>query len=156
VGSYDVRAETREEQPTAVARANLAVDEIGPWLEKTYGALFGAVGKQAVSPAGPPFARYGPPGEGRFDVEAGFPVSAPVTDDEVVTPSTLPGGPVAVTTHTGPYDAVEPAYAALLAWVAQQGGHPSGAPWEVYLTDPREHPDPATWRTDVFLPYSLG
>jgi effector-binding domain-containing protein len=151
---YDVRGETRTEQPTAVARATLAVEEIGPWLAETYGALAAALARQGVvTPAGLPFARYGPFEEGRVEVEAGFPVSAPVAEDGVLVPSVLPGGPVAVTTHLGPYDAMQPAYAAVLAWVEEQGGQPAGHPWETYFTDPSEHPDPATWRTDVVQPY---
>ena len=28
----------------------------------------------------------------------------------------------------------------------------SGAPWESYVTDPADHPDPADWRTEVYWP----
>jgi hypothetical protein len=31
-------------------------------------------------------------------------------------------------------------------------GTPSGAPWESYLTDPGQHPDPKDWKTEVFWP----
>jgi effector-binding domain-containing protein len=153
VDAYEVRSETRNAQPTAVARAALGVDEIGPWLAATYGALAAALREQGAAPAGMPFARYRALGDGRFEVEAGFPVAAPVAQDDVVTPSTLPDGPIAVTTHMGPYDAMQPAYAALLAWIEEQGGRAEGDPWEVYSTDPVEHPDPATWRTDIAQPY---
>ncbi len=29
---------------------------------------------------------------------------------------------------------------------------PAAAPWESYVTDPAQHPDPADWRTEVYWP----
>lgn len=43
-------------------------------------------------------------------------------------------------------------YRAMEAWVLEQGRSPAGAPMEVYLTDPGEHPDPRTGETEVVLP----
>lgn len=37
-------------------------------------------------------------------------------------------------------------------WLVDSGASPGGAPWEVYLTDPGEVPDPADWKTQVLLP----
>jgi AraC family transcriptional regulator len=64
----------------------------------------------------------------------------------------LPGGLVASTIHTGPYDQLTNAYAAVEQWIKSQGFTPGGAPWESYLTDPGEHPDPKDWRTEVLWP----
>ncbi len=150
---YDIHAEARNAQVTAVARATLTVAEIGPWLGKAYGAIAGLLAARQAGPAGPPFARYHVLGEGRFEVEAGFPATRPIEGNGVAQPSELPGGQVAVTTHTGPYDQMEPAYQALASWVGQHGGELAGDPWEVYFSDPSTEPDPATWRTQVVQPY---
>ena len=69
-------------------------------------------------------------------------------------PCVLPAGPVAVTMHIGPYDAMEPAYAALASWVGDRGGQLAGDPWEVY-SDPEQRPDPSTWRTEIVQPYRI-
>ena len=53
-----------------------------------------------------------------------------------VHPSVLPGGPSAMTTYIGPYDAMEPAYTALASWVSDRGGEPTGGAWEIYSSDP--------------------
>jgi effector-binding domain-containing protein len=37
-------------------------------------------------------------------------------------------------------------------WMEAQGFRAAGAPWEAYLTDPAEHPDPADWRTEICWP----
>ncbi len=150
---YDIHAEARQAQATAVERATLTVAEIGPWLGKTYGAVAGLLAGRQAGPAGPPFARYHLLGEGRFEVEAGFPASRPIEGHDDVQPSELPGGQVAVTMHVGPYDQMQPAYQALETWVAEQGGELAGDPWEVYFSDPSTEPDPATWRTLIVQPY---
>jgi len=28
----------------------------------------------------------------------------------------------------------------------------AGAPWESYVTDPADYPDPADWKTEIFWP----
>jgi len=38
--------------------------------------------------------------------------------------------------------------------MAANGVRAGGAPWESYVTDPGEHPDPADWRTEVYWPLS--
>lgn len=151
--TYEIQSETRPEQPAAVAEATLPVPDIGPWLATTYGRIFSSMTRQGHAPIGPPFARYHHLEDDRFAVEAGFPVAEPVEPDGEVHASTLPGGQAATTIHVGPYDEIEPAYTALASWVIERGGEPTGDPWEVYYSDPEEQPDPATWRTEVVLPY---
>jgi effector-binding domain-containing protein len=91
-------------------------------------------------------------GDGRFEVEAGFPVSRPIERSGDVQPSELPGGQVAVTVHVGPYDQMEPAYQALASWVTDHGGELTGDAWEVFFSDPATEPGPATWRTEIVQP----
>ncbi len=150
---YEIHAETRQPQPTAVGRATLTVQELPSWLGRTFGAVARALGARGAGPAGPPFARYHRLGDDRFSVEAGFPAAAAIEAAGDVLPSELPGGRVAVTVHTGPYDQMEPAYQALSSWVTGQGGDLAGDAWEVYFSDPATQPDPATWRTEIVQPY---
>jgi effector-binding domain-containing protein len=151
--TYEIQLRTLHEQPTAVRTATLPVAEFGPWLGKTLGGVATVITAHGAYPAGPPFARYHQLAADRFAVEAGFPVSAAIGADGDVLPSQLPGGPVAVTVHTGPYEQMAPAYEALAAWVSSHGGEPAGDPWEVYFSDPAAEPDPATWRTEIVQPY---
>jgi effector-binding domain-containing protein len=72
--------------------------------------------------------------------------------DGGVIEATLPGGPAATTVHTGPYDTLGEAYAAVEAWIESQGLEAAGSPWEYYITDPAEFPDPKDWRTEIFWP----
>ncbi|MBV8904635.1 MAG: GyrI-like domain-containing protein [Acidobacteriia bacterium] len=92
-------------------------------------------------------------GPAQLTLEIGMPVgAAPGTSDDEVKAATLPGGPAAATTHVGPYDKLPEAVQALGQWIQQQGLTPVGGPWESYITDPGQLPDPKDWKTEVFWP----
>jgi effector-binding domain-containing protein len=153
MATYDIASRTLPELDTAVEYATLPIEEIGPWLRTAFSEVATYLERKGAGPAGMPFARFHPAGDGVFDVEAGFPASTPTNGEGDVEPSDLPAGPAAVTVHVGPYDAIRPAHAALQAWILEHGGAPVGDAWEVYLSDPEVDQDPATWRTEVIQPY---
>lgn len=150
---YDIEQVELQEQPAAVVRATLGVEELPGWFNAAYHTVAQFLGMRSDYPAGPPFARYHMVGPGRFEVEAGFPTRKPVEGDGEVLGVTLPAGPAARTVHVGPYDQMVPGYQALLSWVADHGGQPAGDAWEVYFGDPISQPDPETWRTQITQPY---
>ena len=154
----EIQPDMTDEQLTAVAEAMLPVAEVGPWLAKTYDTVAKVLAHQGVQPVGPPFSRFHRLDAGRFAVEAGFPVASVIdaSGDVRASSLSLPGGRVARTVHVGPYEEMEPAYAALTSWVREQGGEPLGDAWEVYFSDPQLEPDPTAWRTEVVQPYRVG
>lgn len=153
VTTYMIETRMLVEQDTAVEYATLTAVEIGPWLQRAFGEVATYLERKGAGPAGLAFARYHPTGDGRFEVEAGFPASTPTNGEGDVEPSDLPAGPAAVTVHIGPYDTIEPAHAALRNWVREQHGEPVGDAWEVYSSDPDVDHDPASRRTEVVQPY---
>jgi effector-binding domain-containing protein len=148
---YDIRSEVLPEQLTAVIMGTVPFAEVGVWLPAAYDEVFAALARQGLDPVGQPFARYDMRGD-HFVMEAGAAVALQVVPEGRVVPGTLPGGPVAITTHLGPYDQLGDAVDALTTWVVAQGSTPAGAHWEIYYSDPILEPDPASWRTDVLLP----
>jgi effector-binding domain-containing protein len=138
-------------------RARVKVQDMSTFLGRAFSTVAECIQRTGLAYAGPPYGRYTPidGSFAEFDVEAGFPViGTPVSEGDVVA-STLPGGEVAVVEHIGPYDAMTPAYKALTDWVEEHNSSVSGAPWEVYFSDPGEEPDPAKWRTDILQPYRV-
>jgi effector-binding domain-containing protein len=81
------------------------------------------------------------------NVEVGVQVTGPFAPVGDVRPSTLPGGVVATTTHTGPIHEIGATHDAVCAWCAQQGHRLAGPRWEIY-----GDPEPATGQfpVDVF------
>jgi effector-binding domain-containing protein len=129
-------------QPVAMVRGHIETAGIPAFLGDAFGEAMRVMADQHLTPAGPPFARWRPTGDS-FDVEAGFPVSAPVTPQGRVDADTLPGGPVATVMHIGDYGGVSAAYEFLTEWLDVHGYVSAGEPWECYLDGPQV-PDPKT------------
>jgi effector-binding domain-containing protein len=74
--------------------------------------------------------------EGTAVIDVAFPIAGPVEGNDTVRCYELPGGTMAKVVHKGPYEACEPAYNALMAWIAANGYAVSDPTREVYLNDP--------------------
>jgi AraC family transcriptional regulator len=114
--------------------------------------------QRGLAIAGYPITRYLETSVGLVTFETGMRVTAHSGDWTAadgqgdVLAETLPAGPAATTIHCGPYDQLQDAYAAVEEWIAANGFRPSGAPWEAYLNDPADHPNPQDWKTGVYWP----
>ncbi len=150
---YSITTKELRAQPALVTERRMKPSEIGAQLGEMFGSVFQYAQQNGVALAGPPFARYLDMSPGLMTVQAGFPVAAaPDSPAGAITVETLPGGPAAVTTHAGPYEQLRDAHAAVQNWIAARGLAPAGAPWESYVTDPAESPDPKDWKTEIFWP----
>jgi AraC family transcriptional regulator len=139
-------------QPMLFVRVRAGRDEIAKSIGESLGKAFPFAQMSGVGIAGRPFTRYLSTGPGLYEMEIGVPVAAAVAGDGDVQAGTLPGGPVAVAVHGGPYDQLSETFAALQRWIEAGGLRIAGPPWESYVTDPAEFPDPADWRTEVYWP----
>jgi effector-binding domain-containing protein len=145
----DIKIEQRESQHVACVCEKVP-QPVGDIVGRLIGEVWGALERAGVHPISGPYARtIWLPGS---DLEVGFPVAEPFSADGRVVAGELPAGRVAVTTHVGPYDQLGPVYNAVRAWIEEQGLAIAGLPWEQYLSDPNETPDPKDWRTEVVFP----
>jgi AraC family transcriptional regulator len=143
-------------QNILVVRLRAARHEISNAIGEGLGQAFPYSQRMGLAIAGRPFTRYLTTGPGLYSLEVGMPI-ATVPQGEAraggaVEAGTLPAGPAAVAMHAGSYDQLSETYAALERWIEANGYRVGGAPWESYITDPADHPDPADWRTEVFWP----
>ena len=155
--TYSVTKQVIAPQPVLVVRRTVKRSEIASTIGEVLPRVFQYAQQSGIPLVGPPFARYVEVGPGLLTIEPGMRVAAAgvvVSGAEVVA-DTLPGGPVAVTTHVGPYDQLHEAYVALEEWMKAEGLKAGGAPWESYVTDPADFPDPADWKTEVFWPLAV-
>ena len=150
--SYSITKREISTQLVLIVRRRIQQAEIAATLGEVFPRVFQYAQQAGTALAGPPFTRYPEWGPGLITIEAGMPVAASVPGDADIVADSLPGGVVATTIHAGPYDRLTDAYAAMQVWIKEQGLSPSGAPWEVYVTDPAEHPDPKDWKTEIFWP----
>jgi len=140
-----------EEQTAAVVRGTLAIPDLPAFFAEAFHKVINAAGKAGVSVTGPPFGYYPEMPTNMVTLEAGFPTSGPVDDGDVHT-LVLPGGKAIEGVHVGPFETMEQTYNELFSWTAEQGLEMGSAMWELYLTDPKASPDPATWETRIVWP----
>ena len=152
--TYTIEKKDLPESNILFMRRRVQKSEISATLGELLGGAFGHATKSGAALAGPPLCRYREFTSGGMTLEAGVPVAVPAAGEGDVMAGTLPAGPVASTIHTGPYDSLSEAYTALEKWIAESDSEPAGDPWEVYLTDPGEVPNPADWQTQINWPVS--
>jgi effector-binding domain-containing protein len=80
------------------------------------------------------------------NVEVGVQVTGPFRPSGRIISSALPAGRVATTSHHGPYDGLDAAHRAVLAWCGTHGHRLSGTRWEIYGD---WHDDPEELVTEV-------
>jgi len=139
-------------QPILLIRRRIARGALTDMLAESFGTLFGHGQRSGLPIAGWPLARYVAVGPGLWTVEAAMPLTAPAPAVGDMQPGQLPAGPTAFAVHVGGYERLPETHAAIERWIDQHGYQVGGAPWESYVTDPAQHPDPADWRTEVHWP----
>jgi AraC family transcriptional regulator len=146
--------ERRELTPAHVllVRARCARHELSKTMGECFGKAFPYAMGTGVPLAGRPFTRYLSTGPGLFTIESGCVMASSAPGSGDVEAARLPGGPAAVAMHGGSYDTLSETYAEMERWMEKNGLQPGGAPWESYVTDPAEHPDPVNWRTEIYWP----
>lgn len=152
--AYSIAKKDVAPQPVLMVRRRVKPSEVAAVLADVLGQVFLHAQRNGIALAGHPLTRYLEWGPGLWTIEAGLPVTAHTgaTPEGDVRADTLPGGPVATTTHAGSYDKLTEAHAAVQQWIEAEGLSAAGAPWECYVTDPADYPDPKDWKTDIFWP----
>ena len=149
-----VSVSRKELQPATalVIRRKTAASEIAKTLSDCLPRVFAWAQQHGVPFAGPPFTRYLPSGPGLLSIEAGLTIAAPSKGEGDIIATELPGGPAAIAIHEGGYETLAETHAAVERWIEANKLESAGSPWETYLTDPGDKPDPADWRTEVVYP----
>jgi AraC family transcriptional regulator len=152
--AYSITKKEIAPQPVLLVRRRVKPSEVAATLAEVLGQVFLHAQRNGIALAGQPLTRYLEWGPGLWTIEAGWPVTAHTgaTPEGEVRADTLPGGPVATTTHSGAYDKLTEAHAAVQQWIEAQGLSAAGAPWECYVTDPADYPDPKDWKTEISWP----
>jgi AraC family transcriptional regulator len=156
---YTIAGKELAAQPVLVVRRRVRRVDIAATIGAELPKVFLYAQQRGIAIAGFPVTRYLETSIGWVTMETGMRVAAQnggwsVGEGEgEVLAERLPAGPAAVTIHSGPYDQLQAAYAALEEWIVANGFRPAGAPWEAYLNDPTDHPNPQDWKTEVSWPF---
>jgi len=141
-------------QPILFIRRDTSPEALAGVLGECFGRLFSLGYSKGLPISGAPIARYVSMGPGAWTIEAAMPLAVAATGiaDQEILAGELPAGPAAFAVHTGPYETLSQTHAAIAQWMRGEGCEPAGPPWESYVTDPGQQPDPAQWQTEVFWP----
>ena len=115
--TYAITRKELSPQPVLVIRRRVKLSEIGSTLAEVLPSVFKHAQQTGAAIAGQPFTRYVLWGPGLVTIEAGLPVvasgnnfndgesasDAAAGGSEIVSDCS-PGGPVAIVTHSGPYE----------------------------------------------------
>ena len=161
---YDIVRKDLAAQPVLLVRRRVKRSDIATAIGEALGLVFQYAQQHGVALTGHPITRYLDAGPGLLTIEPGMRIVGPRPSDArvdsgdapegTVVERLLPAGPAATTVHEGSYETLPDAYAALETWIGSQGLRAAGAPWESYITDPAQYPNPEDWRTEVFWPVS--
>lgn len=141
-----------EPQDAIAVHGEVIIADMPTFFQAAFMSSFQAAADTGVEIVGPPFGFYPEMPTDTVVIEAGFPVSAPVTTSGEVHPLVLPGGRAIEVIHVGPFETMEKTYAALQTWMEANGIRPAAGMWEVYLTDPQVEPDQSKWQTKIVWP----
>src|SRR5206468_1112813 len=145
---YVIRLEQHTGQPLAVVRRRASHQELATVVPAACGTVWNVLRSQQVAGAGRHVAVYW---DCQINLEVGAEVAQPFAGHGEVVGASTPSGPVATTTHVGPYGRWHEAHEAIRRWCASNGYRFAGPSWEVYghWTDECDR-DPSKIRTDVF------
>jgi effector-binding domain-containing protein len=125
-------------------------------ISKTLGSLYGEISmymdKEGLKQVSQPFAIYHSYSPETTDMEAGIPVDKMGKSNGRIKAGEIAAGNVVIADYYGPYEGSAAAHSAIDEWVKTNGKTVTGAPWEVYVTDPGVEKDPSKWLTQVVYP----
>ncbi|MFW0792998.1 GyrI-like domain-containing protein [Gordonia sp. CPCC 205515] len=141
----------------AVVRKTVVMEQIPNFYDEAFPLLLSAIEQSEREVAGPAYGlTFSMPTQTAdgmaMDMGAAFPVDAAFPDTDSVVGMRTPGGKVARHVHRGSYDLLPEVYAAVFAWIGEQGLTPGEFAWEVYVTEPTPDADPDSMVTEVVVP----
>jgi effector-binding domain-containing protein len=143
---------TTQEQLLATYKSTTDTKHISADIGKSYQKIGEFMGKNKLEIAGPVLAIYHSFSPEKIEIECGIPISKEVKAEGDVNVIKLPAGNAVVGHYYGAYDRMEGAYTSIKNYIKEQNKKITGAPREVYVTDPGVEKDTARWLTEIYFP----
>jgi effector-binding domain-containing protein len=134
--AFDVLIKEEPDELVASIRSRIAPERIGEVIPDSFERLMACVGPVGYGRGMPGIVMHEMREPEVADIEVFMPVAERFDPPAGVTVTTLQGGTMAATVHTGPYDESGPAYEALTGWIDEHHRQIVGPPREHYLNDP--------------------
>ncbi|MDQ3048015.1 MAG: heme-binding protein [Bacteroidota bacterium] len=147
-----IEVSTYNTQIIATCRMISSQMKISEDLGGGFGKIVEYIGKNKLEMTGSVFAIYHSYSPEKIDMECGIPVNKTAKDEGEVKTTEMKGGNAVVAHYYGDYAGTYDAHMAIDKWLKDNKKSATGAPWEVYITDPMVEKDTAKWLTDIYYP----
>ncbi len=138
-------------QPALAIRTRTPVTNIGQVMGQAFGKVYQCIMETGAKPGNCAFSAYYNMDMNDLDVDIGFVMAEPAPGRGEVHAMEIPGGKQVSCMYIGPYDQMEPAYAAMNEWMAANNYIPTGIAYEFYYNDPSMVP-PSELLTKIMFP----
>lgn len=132
----DFQVEERPAQPAVSMRTQTPISELPSFFDRAFPGIYNHITEAGQHPAGPPLAIYHNQDMENLDIEACFPVEAPLEVDGELRAIEVPGGTFCTAVLHGSYEQLPEAWAAMMAHAAEEGLEAQDWVYEIYLNDP--------------------
>ena len=127
-------------------------DAVAKQMGKMYTELFNALQKSKVQPNGNAFALFPKYSPESMDFVCAIPVAPDAKLPAKYPMMQTPEGTAVKAVHMGSYNNLESTHKEINKYIEFKKYTVSGAPWEVYVTDPTIEKDTAKWITEIYYP----
>jgi effector-binding domain-containing protein len=143
---------TVNQQDLLMVHIKCSEKEISKNLGEAYGKISAYAAKNNTHQNNAPLAIYYHWENDAFDFDAAIPVDKKVPGVDEIKAGEIKAGNAVMVNYYGPYEGTGKAHNLIKDWLKSNNKKASGAPWEVYLTDPGTEKDTAKWLTRVYYP----
>lgn len=130
-------------------------NNISAIMEQNYKEIMHFTTQNNISPSGMPFTIYIEKTTNGVVMSNAIPVreKVAITGDTNILSGYLPTTKAIKTSLKGNYTYLDKAWEKAIKYIAQYEIEPSATkPFELYIDDPGNHPNPADWVTDIYIP----
>lgn len=141
----------------AVTMENYPLAEMPALMHGIFPEIFTLLGEIGATVAGPPVAYHRRLPTDTADLSVGVPLTDPLESTLTLASGheavavTCPSGLVAATSYLGSYEGLGNAWGQFMAAVSDAAHTPRSQFFEAYVSNPTEHADPSTVRTDLVI-----
>jgi len=145
--------EMQSQIAVAMKKTAVSMEQIAEVTTEGYTKLMGYLAEQGKQIAGAPYLAYmnGNEDFSKFDIELGIPVSEAVPVGGEFFMSKTCEGKAATVMYKGAYKDIEPAYVALMEYMAENKLESTGVYYDYYISNPADTPE-SELLTEVVFP----
>lgn len=126
----------KAEQPTICIRTMTKVEDLPLLIGSSYGQMAAYLNGLGEFMSDMPFVAYHNMDMQNLDVEIGFPLARPLPGKGAILPGVIPAGKRVFCLYRGAYSELEPVYAEMSQWIADNNYTPVGTAYEHYYNGP--------------------